>query len=127
MSATATSPAPRVNRATEERVVVVTDPRPGTIVELAAGCQLGIRFRRSLGESHWRIAETPRYLVALQQATHEFVFLVFGSDFDTEVAQTVRFERVHPDEGLIREVRELLVVPILDGISDDAGRTPTFA
>jgi hypothetical protein len=126
MTITATSPAPHGSRyapLTEERVVVVTDPQPGTIVELAAGCQLGIRFRRSLGESRWRVAETPRYLVALQQASHEFVFLVFGRNFDSEVAQSIRFERVHAERGLIHEVRELLVVPVTDA----DGRTTRFA
>ena len=48
MTVTMSNPLPGC---TEDRYVVLTDPRPGTIVELGAGSQLAVRFRPPLGAS----------------------------------------------------------------------------
>ena len=110
MTVTMTKPSGLVG-AVDDRIVVVHDPRPGTIVELTAGSQLAIRFRAGLGPSRWQIAELPGYLVPLVQAGHEFHFLVFGCPAGTE---PLRLERRHPDRDLVRDVCELLVVPVSD-------------
>jgi hypothetical protein len=97
--------------AADDRIVVISDPRPGTIVELSPGSQLAVRFRPGLGPSRWQIAELPGHLVPLVQAGHEFQFLVFGCPDGT---QPLRLERRHPDRELVRDVCELLVVPVSD-------------
>lgn len=94
---------------TDDRVVVLTDPRPGTILELGAGAQLGLRFRRGLGASRWVVAELPGHLMQLSGDGHELVFLVFGV---TDTPAPLRLERRHPDRGSVHEVCELLVVPV---------------
>ena len=119
MTISMSSPAGLVGAA-DDRIVVVSDPRPGTVVELTPGSQLAVRFRRGLGASRWQIAELPRYLVPLAQANHEFQFLVFGSPEETA---PLRLERRQPDGELVREVCELLVVPV----SVDGGRTSRSA
>jgi hypothetical protein len=93
----------------DDRFVVVTDPRPGTIVELAAGSQLAVRFRRGLGPSTWHVTERPGHLIALAETGHDFQFLVFGS---TEGLVPLRLERRRPDREIAHEVCELLVVPV---------------
>jgi hypothetical protein len=95
----------------DDRIVVLSEPRPGTVVELTPGSQLALRFRRGIGPSRWQIAELPGYLVPLVQAGHEFQFLVFGSPGGTA---PLRLERRHPDRELVRDVCELLVVPVSD-------------
>jgi hypothetical protein len=92
----------------DDRYVVVSDPPPGTIVELAAGSQLALRFRRRLGPSRWHLADLPGHLLALAQNGHEFQFLVFGADGPVPL----RLERRHPERDIAHEVCELLVVPI---------------
>ena len=119
MTITMSSPAGLVGAA-DDRIVVISDPRPGTIVELTPGSQLAVRFRRGLGASRWQVAELPRYLVPLAQAHHEFQFLVFGN---AEETVPLRLERRHPDGELVREVCELLVVPV----SAHGGRTSRSA
>jgi hypothetical protein len=95
----------------DDRYVVLTDPRPGTVVELAAGSQLAVRFRPPLGESRWRVAARPPHLVTLAEDASGFQFLVFGSPDGTT---PVRFERRHPERDIAHEVCELLVVPVAD-------------
>src|SRR4051794_20658331 len=119
MTVTMTSPAGFVGAA-DDRIVVISDPRPGTIVELTAGSQLAVRFRPGIGPSRWQIAELPGHLVPLAQAGHEFQFLVFGCPDGTE---PLRLERRHPERELVREVCELLVVPL----SGAGGRTSRSA
>lgn len=109
MTVSLTSPSPSY---AEDRYVVLTDPRPGTIVELGPGSQLAVRFRRGLGPSRWHIARLPGHLIELpvaEDAGHAFQFLVFGSDEDSA---PVRFERRHPEREMVSEVCELLVVPV---------------
>jgi len=108
MTISMSSPSGLVGAA-DDRIVVISDPRPGTIVELTPGSQLAVRFRPGLGASRWQIAELPGYLVPLAQATHEFQFLVFGCP---EQAAPLRLERRHPEREPVREVCELLVVPV---------------
>jgi hypothetical protein len=109
MSMSLTSPAPTF---AEDRFAVITEPRPGTVVELAPGSQLAVRFRRGLGPSRWHVTALPGHLLVLMDGGHEFQLLVFG----TEGARTpLRFERRHPDREIAAEVCELLVVPVSDG------------
>ena len=96
----------------DDRYVVVSEPRPGTIVELAPGSQLAVRFRRGLGASRWHVASLPGHLLVLDDRGHEFQFLVFGAD---DGPAPVRFERRHPEREIAHEVCELLVMPVSDG------------
>ena len=119
MSASTTSPACYA----DERFAVISEPRPGTIVELAPGSQLAVRFRRGLGPSRWHVVEMPGHLLVLpvsEDGGHEFQFLVFGCPDGTE---PLRLERRHPERDLVREVCELLVVPV----SDTGARTSRSA
>lgn len=93
----------------DRRCVVVCDPGPGTVVQLAAGAQLGLRFRRHLGSSSWHVAELPGHLIQLAEDGHELVFLVFRG---SEAPAPLRLERRHPDLGTVHEVCELMVVPV---------------
>jgi hypothetical protein len=106
----------------DDRYVVVNDPRPGTIVELGPGSQLAVRFRRGIGASRWHVAELPGHLLALptsEGAGHEFQFLVFDS---AGGSVPVRFERRHPDREIAHEVCELLVLPVTEAVTSDAGQ-----
>jgi hypothetical protein len=118
MSMLLTSPDPT---RTDDRFTVVSQPRPGTVVELSPGSQLAVTFRRGLGPSRWHVAGLPGHLVMLSDAGHEFRFLVFGGD---EGAAPVRFERRHPDREIAHEVCELLVVPVSEAADRAAGRAP---
>ena len=109
---TALTSAPLTGPATayvDERYVVISDPRPGTIIELGRGSQLGIAFRRRLGPSRWHIADLPGHLVPLAVGGHLFQFLVFGAD---DSSLPLRLERRHPERPFVHEVCELLVVPV---------------
>jgi hypothetical protein len=108
----------------EERFVVLRDPRPGTIIELAPGSHLAVTFRRGIGASSWHVTELPGHVLLLAERGHEFQFLVFGHQ---DGAVPVRFERRHPEREMAHEVCELLVVPVADRVSGDAGRTPRSA
>ena len=121
MSMSLTSPAPSY---TDDRFVVVTDPRPGTIVELAPGSQLAVKFRRCLGPSRWYVAALPGHLLVLSDGGHEFQFLVFGSDDGTE---PLRFERRHPERDISHDVSEVLVVPVSEPADGGRGRTSRSA
>ena len=114
LQASLSTPAPSF---VDDRYVVIGDPRPGTIVELAPGSQLGIGFRRRLGPSWWHIAELPGHLVPLAVGSHTFQFLVFGSP---DTSRPLRLERRHPEREFIHEVCELLVVPVDGSVSAGA-------
>lgn len=110
----------------DERYVVLSEPRPGTIVELGPGSQLAVRFRRGLGASRWHVAGLPGHLLPLpvsESGGHEFQFLVFGGGAGHDVTAPLRFERRHPEREMAHEVCELLVLPVSDG----GGRTSTPA
>jgi hypothetical protein len=109
MSTSLTSPATSF---ADDRFAVITQPRPGTIVELAPGSQLAVKFRRGLGASRWHVVGLPGHLLVLADGGHEFQFLVFGTEGGTT---PLRFERRHPDREMAHEVCELLVVPVSDG------------
>jgi hypothetical protein len=103
--------------------VTLSDPRPGTVVELGAGEQLCLRFHPRLGASRWQVVSHPGHLVPLEPAgpaaVHELHFLAFGG-----ASGTLRLERRHPDREIVHEVCEVRVVaPDLSA----AGRTPTSA
>jgi hypothetical protein len=91
---------------------VISQPLPGTIVEVAPGSQLSVKFRRGLGLSRWHVVGVPGHLLVLSDGGHEFQFLVFGCDDGTT---PLRFERRHPEREMAHEVCELLVVPVSDG------------
>ena len=91
---------------------MVSQPRPGTIVEIAPGSHLTVKFRRGLGPSRWHVVGVPGHLLVLSDGGHEFQFLVFGCNDGTA---PVRFERRHPEREMAHEVCELLVVPLSDG------------
>jgi hypothetical protein len=109
MSMSMTSPAPSF---ADDRFAVISQPRPGTIVELAPGSQLSVKLRRGLGPSRWHVVGLPGHLLVLADGGHDFQFLVFGCDADTT---PLRFERRHPEREMAHEVCELLVVPVSDG------------
>src|SRR5215212_4959799 len=112
MSSLLASPTPAY---ADDRFAVITQPRPGTIVELSPGSQLAVRFLRGLGASRWHVVGLPGHLLALpgsEGGGHEFQFLVFGAD---EATTPLRFERRHPDREMAHEVCELMVVPVSDG------------
>ncbi|HCB06057.1 MAG TPA: hypothetical protein PLZ93_21085 [Nocardioides sp.] len=115
MTVSITSPAPSF---ADDRYVVVSDPRPGTIVELAPGSQLAVSFRRGIGPSQWYVTERPGYLIELTESGHEFQFLVFES---TGAPVPLRLERRRPDREMAHEVCELLVVPV--PVTGGAART----
>jgi hypothetical protein len=111
MSMSLISPAPSY---ADDRFVVITEPRPGTIVELAPGSHLAVKFRRGLGASRWHVVGLPGHLLVLPTSAdggHDFQFLVFGAEDGTV---PLRFERRHPDREIAHEVCELLVVPVSD-------------
>lgn len=112
MSMPMTIPAPRF---ADDRFAVISQPRPGTIVEVPPGSQLAVTFRRGLGPSQWHVVGLPGHLLVLpvsEGGGHEFRFLVFDCDDGTA---PLRFERRHPDREMAHEVCELLVVPVSDG------------
>jgi hypothetical protein len=109
MSMSLTSPVPSY---ADDRFVVLSSPCPGTIVELAPGSQLSVRFRRGLGPSRWHVVELPGHVLVLpvsEGGGHEFQFLVFGTE---DGAVPLRFERRHPEREMAHEVCELQVVPV---------------
>ncbi len=109
MSMSLTSPAPSY---ADDRFAVISQPRPGTIVEIPPGSQLAVKFRRGLGPSRWHVVGLPPHLLVLpvsEDGGHEFQFLVFGCGAGTS---PLRFERRHPEREIAHEVCELLVVPV---------------
>ena len=114
MTLTATRPAPSA----DDRFAVLADPPPGTVVELAPGSHLAVRFRRRLGPSRWVVAGLPGHLLMLATSGHEFQFLVFGCP---DGAVPLRLERRHPGGEDAHEVCELLVVPVGTPVSRGGG------
>jgi hypothetical protein len=115
MTALMSAPAGTTPSYADERFVVITEPCPGTIVELAPGSQLAVKFRRGIGPSRWHVTGLPGHVLLLpvsQDGGHEFQVLVFGAE---EGAAPLRFERRHPEREMAHEVCELLVVPVSDG------------
>ena len=51
---------------------MISDPRPGTIVEVAPGSHLAVRFRRGLGPSQWHLAGIPGHVLVLADGGHDF-------------------------------------------------------
>ena len=119
MTLTATRPTPSA----EDRFAVLADPPPGTVVELAPGSHLAVRFRRRLGPSRWYVTGLPGHLLALATSGHEFQFLVFGCPGD---AVPLRLERRHPDGEDAHEVCEVVVVAVDPPVSG-GGRTSRSA
>jgi hypothetical protein len=110
------TPSSRASRGTGERHVVVSEPRPRAVVELAPGSQLAVRFRPRLGASRWHVTGLPGNVLVLAEADgREFQLLVFDRGPDRDGASTlVRFELRHPERETAYEVCELLVVPLSD-------------
>ena len=121
MSMSMTSPAPTY---ADDRFAVISQPRPGTIVEIAPGSHLAVKFRRGLGPSQWHLAGVPGHLLVLADAGHEFQFLVFGCD---EGLAPLRFERRHPERDIAHEVCEVLVVPVSDAARTSRPASPRTA
>lgn len=85
---------------------VFQDPQPGEVLTVPAGARLQVRFRRSL--SSWRVAELPGHLVPLEQGSHGFEFLVFGTP--EQQARPLRLVRQRADRTGTGEVRDLTVL-----------------
>lgn len=89
-------------------VHVISDPHSGQVLDVPVGARLAVTFaRRGLGQSRWRIAERPSYLVPIAEEAFAFDFVVFeGGD-----AAPLRLERFRPDREGTSDERELYVVP----------------
>ena len=85
-------------------VVTLADPRPGTVVDLAPGSRLCLRFRSGLGPSRWHLAAHPGNLVPLVREESELSFLVFDG-----APAVLRLERRHARSDAVREVCELRI------------------
>jgi hypothetical protein len=117
MTALLSAPTGTTPSYADDRFVVITEPCPGTIVELAPGSQLAVRFRRGLGPSRWHVTGLPGHVLVLADNGHQFQFLVFGAE---DGSVPLRFERRHPDREIAHEVCELLVVPVTDAAARTA-------
>jgi hypothetical protein len=92
----------------DTQVHVISDPRSGQVLDVPVGTRLAVKFaRRGLGQSRWRIAERPAYLVPLTEEGFSFDFVVFEADD----AAPLRLERFRPDREGTSDERELYVVP----------------
>lgn len=92
----------------DTQVHVISDPRSGQVLDVPVGARLAVKFaRRGLGQSRWRIAERPSYLVPLSNEGFDFEFVVF----EGEDAAPLRLERFRPDRDGTTDERELYVVP----------------
>ena len=85
-------------------VVTLADPRPGTVVGLAPGSRLRLRFPSRLGASQWHLAAHPGNLLPLVREESELSFLVFDG-----APAMLRLERRHARSDVVREVRELRI------------------
>ena len=85
-------------------VVTLTDPRPGTVVGLAAGSRLCLRLPSGLGRSCWHVAAHPGNLVPLLHDESGLSFLVFDG-----APAVLRLERRHARSDVVREVCELRI------------------
>jgi hypothetical protein len=84
-------------------VVTLADPRPGSVVGLAAGSRLRLRLRSGLSRNRWHLVARPGNLLPLVCEESELSFLVFEG-----APATLRLERRHARSGL-REVCELRI------------------
>lgn len=91
------------------RVHVVEDPAAGQVVELSAGSQLELRFRRRFSGGTWQVSGRPGHLVPLVEDSHEITFLVFSGPGEGHEAP-LRLVRRRDTQGDPYEVRELRVV-----------------
>jgi hypothetical protein len=89
-------------------VVTLADPRPGSVVGLAAGSRLRLRLRSGLSRNRWHLVAQPGNLVPLVCEESELSFLVFEG-----APATLRLERRHARSGL-REVCELRIEVVGD-------------
>ena len=110
----------------DDRYILLSEPRPGTIVELTPGSQLAVRFRRGLGASRWYVTGLPGHVLTLADGGHEFQFLVFSSD-GQDATEPLRFERRHPEREIAHEVCELLVLAVSDGAGTSSPASPRTA
>lgn len=85
-------------------VVTLTDPRPGTVVTLAAGSRLNLRLRSNLVHSRWYVAAQPGNLLLVVREESELTFLVFDG-----AAATLRLERRMARGDVVGEVCEVRV------------------
>lgn len=94
----------------DTQVHVISDPRSGQVLDVPVGARLAVKFaRRGLGQSRWRIAERPAYLVPLTDEGFDFDFVVFEGE--GEEYAPLRLERFRPDRDGTTDERELYVVP----------------
>jgi hypothetical protein len=84
--------------------VTLTDPRPGTVVTLAAGSRLNLRLRSGLVSSRWYVAAQPGNLLLVVREESELSFLVFDG-----TAATLRLERRLAKGDVVGEVCEVRV------------------
>ena len=85
---------------------IFTDPRPGDVLSVPAGTRMQVRFRRTL--SCWRVEDRPGHLVPLEEGSHGFEFLVFGTPDAT--GRPLRLVRQRADRTGPGEVREVIVL-----------------
>ena len=81
-------------------VVTLTDPRPGTVVTLAAGSRLNLRLR----SGRWYVAAQPGNLLLVVREESELSFFVFDGE-----AATLRLERRLSRGDVVGEVCEVRV------------------
>jgi len=81
-------------------VVKLTDPRPGTVVTLAAGSRLDLRLR----SGRWYVASQPGNLLLVLHEESELSFLVFDG-----AAATLRLERRLSRGDVVGEVCEVRI------------------
>jgi len=85
-------------------VVTLTDPRPGTVVTLAAGSRLDLQVRSGLVNSRWYVATQPGNLLLVVREESELSFLVFDGP-----PATLRLERRLSRGDVVGEVCELRI------------------
>ncbi len=85
-------------------VVTLADPRPGTVVGVAAGSRLRLRLRPGIGSSRWHVADHPGNLLPLVREKAELSFLVFDG-----APAKLRLERRHARGDVVSEVCELWI------------------
>ena len=109
-----TSPAPAY---VDDRYVVVSDPRPGTIVELGAGS----RWASGSGAVSGSVGGTsPSSRVTWWRWPSMATSSSSSSSAAGDGSSPLRLERRHPERAVVHEVCEVLVVPV----SDPAVRGP---
>ena len=102
-------------RRADDRFAVISDPRPGTIVEVAPGSQLAVKFRRGLGLSRWHIVGVPGHLLVLPVSEAAATSSSSWSSAATTAPSRCGSSGATPSADMAHEVCELLVVPVSDG------------